>query len=159
MLALSLWLARQDIARRTIRERGLTRFIAVCLLSGYAWLGAGAMILLADGILNTPGARDAGLHAILLGFVFSMVFGHAPIIFPAVMRMAIPYHWSFYVPLALLQASLATRVAGDLSGFDDWRRLGGMVNAAALLLFVLGTVAAAVRGKLAARGTPASGPD
>jgi hypothetical protein len=99
------------------------------------------------------------LHAILLGFVFSMVFGHAPIIFPAVMRVAIPYHWSFYIPLALLQASLATRVAGDLSKLDDWRRFGGMVNAAALLLFVLGTAAAAVRGKLHARGTPPGGPD
>jgi len=158
LLALALWLARQDIARRTVRERGLTQFIAVCLLSGYAWLGAGAMILLADGILPTPGARDAGLHAILLGFVFSMVFGHAPIIFPAVTRAAMPYHWSFYIPLVLLQASLATRIAGDLSEAADWRRLGGMANAAALALFVLGTVAAVVRGKLAARGKPADSP-
>jgi len=158
LLALALWLARQDIARRTVRERGLTRFIAVCLLSGFAWLGLGAMVLLADGIFPTPGARDAGLHAILLGFVFSMVFGHAPIIFPAVTRAAMPYHWSFYVPLVLLQASLAIRIAGDLSGVADWRRLGGMANAAALLLFVLGTIAAVVRGKLAARGNRAEDP-
>jgi hypothetical protein len=158
LLALALWLARQDIARRTVRERGLTRFIAVCLLSGFAWLGLGAMILLADGIFGTPGAHDAGLHAILLGFVFSMVFGHAPIIFPAVTRAAMPYHWSFYVPLVLLQASLAIRVAGDLSGVADWRRFGGMANAAALLLFVLGTIAAVVRGKLAARGDRAGDP-
>jgi hypothetical protein len=158
LLALALWLARQDIARRTVRERGLTRFIAVCLLSGYAWLGAGAMLLLADGILPTPGARDAGLHAVLLGFVFSMVFGHAPIIFPAVTRAAMPYHWSFYIPLVLLQASLAIRIAGDLSEVADWRRLGGMANAAALLLFVLGTIAAVVRGKLAARGNRAEDP-
>jgi hypothetical protein len=159
LLALALWLARHDIARRTVRERGLTRFIAVCLLSGYAWLGLGAMVVLADAIFVTAGARDAGLHAILLGFVFSMVFGHAPIIFPAVTRAAMPYHWSFYVPLVLLQASLAIRLAGDFSGVADWRRLGGMANAAALLLFVLGTVAAVVRGKLAARGKPADGAD
>ena len=108
-----------------MRERGLTRFIAVCLLSGYAWLGAGAAILLADGFLPLIAARDAGLHAILLGFVFSMVFGHAPIIFPAVTRAAMPYHWSFYIPLVLLQASLAIRIAGDLSEATDWRRLGG----------------------------------
>ena len=158
LLALALWLARQDIARRTVRERGLTRFIAVCLLSGYAWLGAGAMILLADGMFSGSGAHDAGLHAILLGFVFSMVLGHAPIIFPAVTRSAMPYHWSFYVPLALLQASLALRIAGDLAGVADWRRFGGMANAAALLLFVLGTLAAVVRGKLAARGKPADDP-
>jgi len=157
LFALALWLARQDVARRTVRERGLTRFIAICLLSGYAWLGAGAMILFAYGIFAAPGTRDAGLHAILLGFVFSMVFGHAPIIFPAVTRAAMPYHWSFYIPLVLLQASLATRIAGDLSAVADWRRLGGMANAAALLLFVLGTIAAILRGKLAARGKAADG--
>jgi hypothetical protein len=159
LLALALWLARQDIARRTVRERGLTRFIAVCLLSGYAWLGAGAIVLLADGMLPLSGARDAGLHAVLLGFVFSMVFGHAPIIFPAVTRAAMPYHWSFYIPLVLLQASLGVRIAGDLSEVADWRRFGGMANAAALLLFVLGTIAAVVRGKLAARRDPGGRPD
>ncbi len=152
LFALALWLARQDIARRTVHERGLTRFIAVCLLSGYAWLGAGAMVLLAGGILPEWGARDAGLHAILLGFVFSMVFGHAPIIFPALVRVALPYHWSFYVPLVLLQLSLAIRVAGDLSAIADWRRFGGAASAIALLLFVLGTVAAVVRGKRRAGG-------
>jgi hypothetical protein len=146
LLALALWLARQDIARRTVRERGLTRFVAVCLLSGYAWLGAGAVILLADAFLPAFGARDAGLHAILLGFVFSMVFGHAPIIFPAVTRAAMPYHWSAYVPLALLHASLAIRVAGDFSG-GGWPRIGGLANALALLLFVLGTAASVVHGR------------
>jgi len=149
LLALALWLARQDIARRTVRERGLTRFVAICLLSGYAWLGTGAAILLVDGVLLAPWARDAGLHAILLGFVFSMVLGHAPIIFPALTRAAMPYHWTFYVPLALLQLSLAIRITGDFSEVADWRRLGGMANAAALLLFVLGIVASVVRGKLA----------
>ncbi|MGB5080023.1 MAG: hypothetical protein WBO23_04685 [Burkholderiales bacterium] len=157
LLALALWLGRQDIAHRTVRERGLTRFIAVCLLSGYVWLGAGAALLLANGIAATSGAYDAGLHAILLGFVFSMVFGHAPIIFPAVTRATMPYHWSFYIPLVLLQASLAVRIAGDVSEAAEWRRVGAMANAAALLLFVLGTVTAVVRGKLAARGRIADG--
>ena len=40
-----------------------------------------------------------------------MVFGHAPIIFPAVLRVAVPYHATFYLPLALLHASLAVRLA------------------------------------------------
>jgi hypothetical protein len=34
-----LGLATFDIARRTVRQSGVTRFIAVCLLSGYVWLG------------------------------------------------------------------------------------------------------------------------
>ncbi len=52
-------------------------------------------------------AYDAALHALTLGFVFSMVFGHAAIIFPAVLRVAVPYHPTFYLPLALLHLSLA----------------------------------------------------
>ena len=148
LLALALWLARQDIARRTVRERGLTRFIAVCLLSGYAWLGIGALTLLTGGSAYGSAAWDAGLHAVALGFVFSMVFGHAPIIFPAVTRAAVPYHWSFYGPLALLHLSLALRVAGDLAGHLDWRMIGGAGNGLALLLFVLSTVSAVLRGRL-----------
>ena len=38
LVGLALWLARYDIARRTVRQRGLTRFIAAGLLTGYAWL-------------------------------------------------------------------------------------------------------------------------
>ena len=48
----------------------------------------------------------------MLGFVFSMVFGHVSSIFPAVPRAAVLYHWSFYLPLALLHLSLALRIGG-----------------------------------------------
>jgi len=148
LLALALWLARQDIARRTVRGRGLTRFIAVCLLSGYAWLAIGAATALLAGGL-APGTRsyDAALHAILLGFVFSMVFGHAPIIFPAVLRVQVPYHPGFYAPLALLQLSLVIRLAGDASAQFAWIRVGGALNALALLAFVAGTAAAVLSAK------------
>ena len=84
----------------------------------------------------------------MLGFVFSMVFGHAPIIFPAVLRVAVPYHPVFYVPLALLHLSLALRLAGDLAVQPDWRSMGGALNAVALLAFILNTIAAVIRGKL-----------
>jgi hypothetical protein len=152
LLALAVWLLRQDIARRTVREKGLTRFIAVCLLSGYVWLATGGIILLASGGLGAGGlSYDAALHALMLGFVFSMVFGHAPIIFPAVARVAVPYHPVFYVPLALLHLSLAVRIAGDLAVLPDWRSAGGAGNAVALLAFILVTVSAVIRGKLAAR--------
>lgn len=152
LLALALWLLRHDIARRTVREQGLTRFIAVCLLSGYAWLAAAGAIMLASGGLATGGLPyDAALHALMLGFVFSMVFGHAPIIFPAVARVAVPYHPGFYVPLALLHLSLGARVVGDLAVLPDWRSAGGAGNAVALLAFILVTVSAVIRGKLAAR--------
>ena len=147
LLALALWLLRQDIARRTVKDKGLTRFIAVCLLSGYAWLALAGAIILGAGMAPGGLAYDAALHALMLGFVFSMVFGHAPIIFPAVLRVSVPYHPLFYAPLALLHLSLAVRLAGDAAASFEWRSMGGLLNAVALLAFILNTVAAVVRGK------------
>jgi len=149
LLALAGWLLRQDIARRTVRNKGLTRFIAVCLLSGYAWLAAGSAIALWAGGL-TPGMRsyDAALHALTLGFVFSMVFGHAAIIFPAVLRVAVPYHPVFYLPLVLLHLSLLVRIAGDAAGHYGWTQAGGMLNAVALAAFIATMVSAVIRGAL-----------
>jgi hypothetical protein len=151
LLALSAWLLKQDIARRTVRKQGLTRFIAVCLLSGYAWLAIGAVIVLLSGNLSLGStAYDAAVHALALGFVFCMVFGHAPIIFPAVLRVEVPYRSYFYVPLGLLQGSLLVRLIGDASGQFALTRAGGMLNALALAAFVIGTVVAAVHAKVAA---------
>jgi hypothetical protein len=148
LVALAVWLVRHDVARRTVRQKGLTRFIAVCLLAGYAWLALGGAVILAAGGLGPGSASyDAALHALMLGFVFSMVFGHAPVIVPAVARVQVPYHPSFYVPLALLHSSLAVRVAGDAIGSYPWRGAGGLLNAVALLAFVVVTIAAIVRGR------------
>lgn len=147
LLVLSLWLMRQDIARRTVKGRGLPRFIAVCLLTGYVWLALSGLAILVSGGLNYGGASyDAALHAVLLGFVFSMVFGHAPIILPAVLRVAVPYTPYFYLPLALLHVSLMIRLVGDWAMLAQWRAWGGALNGIALLAFVLGTIAAVLRG-------------
>jgi hypothetical protein len=148
LLALAAWLFRQDIARRTVRDRGLTRYMAVCLLCGYGWLAAGGAIIVASGGLS-PGAPsyDAALHALGLGFVFAMVFAHAPIIVPAVLRVGVPYHPLFYLPLALLQLSLLVRLAGDATGQFAWMRYGGLLNVLALAAFIVGTAGSALRGR------------
>ena len=114
LAALAIWLLRQDVARRTVLQQGLTRFIAVCLLSGYVWLLVGGVLLAVQPAL--PLLMDAALHAIFVGFVLAMVFGHAPIIFPAIVRVALPYHVLFYLPLLVLHASLLLRVTGGLLG-------------------------------------------
>jgi hypothetical protein len=148
LLAIALWLMSQDIARRTVRERGLTRFIAVCLLSGYAWLAIGALALLgAGGIAPGTAGYEAGLHAILLGFLFAMVFGHAPIIFPAILGLRLTYHPLSYLPLVVLHASVAVRLAGTLAGDLPLRSAGGMLNAASLALFVAGVLLSILRGR------------
>lgn len=148
LFLLALWLARQDVARRTVKGRGLTRYIALCLLSGYVWLGIGGLAYAAAGLAPGSAGFDAALHALLVGFVFSMVFGHAPIILPAVIRLKLPFHRGFYLPLALLHASLALRLAGDAAGDFALRAAGGLGNGVAIGLFlltVLGTALAALR--------------
>lgn len=128
LVGLALWLLLFDIARRTIKQSGLTRFIAICLLSGYAWLiVSGAMSLIYGGVPACP-IYDTMLHSIFLGFVFSMIFGHAPIIFPAILKYDIEYRPIFYLPLILLHLSLILRTAGELSGHMSLRLLGGILN-------------------------------
>ncbi len=148
-VAAAAWLFAYDVTRRTIHATGLTRFIAACMLSGYLWLGVSGVLFAADaGLLAQGGgpAYDAALHAVFLGFVFSMIFGHAPIILPAVTRLAVRYRAAFYGHLGLLHASLALRVAGDLGAWWGLRRWGALLSAAAILLFVVST-ATSIRGK------------
>jgi hypothetical protein len=152
LLALAAWLLRYDIARRNARQQGLPGFIAHCLLSGYAWLMLAGLLGLAGGFLPGHPWRDATLHAVGLGFVFSMIFGHAPIIFPAVLRVKIPYHPAFYLPLVLLHATLALRVFGSLGGGFQARRDGGLGNAIVLLLFILAMLASVLRGRTRPEG-------
>jgi hypothetical protein len=64
-----------------------------------------------------------------VGFVFSMVFGHAPVILPAVLRVKLPYHPVLYAPLVLLHGSLLVR-AFVSTGAGAWG------NAAAIALFI-----------------------
>jgi len=147
LLALALWLLRQDVSRHTIKQKGLTRFVAVCLMSGYVWLVVGGLVGLLSAQLMPSSSYDAFLHAIMVGFVFSMIFGHAPIIFPAVAKVKIPYHPSFYLPLMMLHISVMVRIAGDLLPDPLCRSIGGALNGIALLLFLLSTASAIVRNQ------------
>jgi hypothetical protein len=106
---LALWLLYFDIARRTVRTHGLSRYMAVCLLLGYVWLFIAGAAWLATA-LGLP-FRDTALHGLALGFVFSMMLGHAPVILPAIARVKILFGWGYYVPLALLHGSLVVRLA------------------------------------------------
>lgn len=159
LLALAAWLAVYDVARRTVRQHGLTRYIAVCLLAGYAWLVVAGVLWLRFGTLTDGPAFDAQLHAVFLGFVMGMVFAHAPVIVPAVFRSAVPYRRHFYAHVVLLHASLLLRlVGGDLAGNQTAWQVGGVLNEVALLCFI-GVTVAAVRQGRRDRRTPLHLPD
>ncbi|HVA41644.1 MAG TPA: hypothetical protein VNF49_13320 [Candidatus Binataceae bacterium] len=151
MSAMALWLWRYDLARRTVRQQGLTRFIAVNLLAGYFWLGIAAAAWLWFGDDLTTFHYDVMLHAVFLGFVFSMIFAHAPVIFPAVLQRPLPYRRSFYIHSALLHLSLLLRIGGDFAASYPAYRWGGLLNVVALLVFVGNTARSVASGILAGR--------
>jgi len=148
MVAMAVWLARFDIARFTMRQRGLPRFAAICLLTGYVWLAAGGVFaMLADRWPAVVELRyDAMLHTVFLGFVFSMIFAHAPIIFPSVTALRLPFRPVFYTHVLLLQLSLSWRIAGDCAGSFTAYHWGGLLNVAAVLLFFGNTAYALLLG-------------
>ena len=147
ILAIAVWLIVFDIARRNLSHRKLTSFIAICLFSGYFWLAIGGILwVIYGGVLAGP-IYDAILHSIFLGFVFSMIFGHAPLIFPSILRRPMAYLPVFYVHLALLHITLLMRVVGDMINNVPLRQWSSVLNGVTLVLFLGITVLALAMGK------------
>ena len=150
------WLARHDVARKTITSVGLPRFAAAAMLLGYAWLLLAGLVWLVVGDLagghvgdlaggsvgaghlaglHSGAAYDIVIHAVTLGFVMSMVLAHAPVILPAVLRRPLPFHPVLWVVLGLLHASLLARVVlGDLAGLATVWKVGAAGTVLAVLL-------------------------
>ncbi|WP_245569707.1 hypothetical protein [Gordonia shandongensis] len=156
LIAATAWLVRHDIARRTVRSSGLPRFSAYCLLGGYAWLLVAGGVWLVGGPVRSGPGYDASSHAVFLGFVISMIFAHAPIILPAVLRRPLPYRPIMYAPAVALHASLALRVVvGDGADVRWAVQAGGVVN----IIAVLGFAIIAVVSVLTARSGATRDPD
>ncbi|MBI1177278.1 hypothetical protein GC207_07550 [bacterium] len=147
----AVWLIRFDLARKNILLTGLPRFSAACLLIGYGWLALTGCLLAWSTPLQFGVSYDAVLHAYFLGFVFAMIFGHAPIIFPAVLNIPITFKPRFYLHLVLLTVSLAARVLADFLGWPEVRAWSAAGNAAAILTFAISTSAAVIVSRMSAR--------
>jgi len=119
--------------------------MAVCLLGGYAWLAvAGAAW--AGTALGWP-VRDVALHALGLGFIVSMMMGHAPVILPAIARVKLQFGAFFYLPLAALHLSLALRLGWGAVDAAQ-RAAGASLNAAAIALFAVTVAGAAATWRI-----------
>ncbi len=137
LLALVVVLVRDDVARRTVRSRGLARYMGTSMLAAYAWLGVAGLVWTVGGPALEGPRYDTVIHAVFLGFTFSMIMAHAPVILPAVTRRDLPYHPFLWVPLIALHVSLFIRVAlGDAFGLAVSWRVGAMAGVVTLLLFV-----------------------
>ena len=110
------------------------------MLAGYGWLAVAGAVWLLVGVTTTPAAHDVVVHTIFLGFVLSMVLGHAPVVLPAVLRRQVPYRPLLWLPLVALHAALALRVAGDVTGNRGLLVVGAGGTVAALVLLPLAAV-------------------
>lgn len=130
----ALWLLKYDMARHSIRISGQHRYSGLLLITGYLWLLVTAVLMIVKN--RFVFGYDAVLHSFFIGFVFSMIFSHAPIILPAVARLPVKiYRPVLYVWFGLLQFSLIMRIAGDAWENLYWRKTGGLLNGCAMLLF------------------------
>ncbi len=145
-LAIALWLLQYDMAWFAIRKQGQHRYSGLLLIFGYAWLVITAAILVAGN--HSAFGYDAALHSFFIGFVFSMIFSHAPIIFPAVLKLPLKiYRPVLYVWFGLLQLSLVLRIVADVVENIGIRKTAGLLNGIAILLFFL-TIAVTVKMEL-----------
>ncbi len=135
-VALSLLFLKMDIARRTVRAGGITRFIAMYVLHAYAWLFiTGILLLRTDAMMVAGFEYDAVIHAFFLGFMFSMIFAHAPMILPAVLNLKVVFSSWLYLPVILLNFSLLGRLYADMTENLLIRQYCGILNAVAIVLF------------------------
>jgi hypothetical protein len=127
LIGISLWLMKHDIIAINIRKTGTAKFAAVSLLSGYiALLMTGIFFFaLSDQWLT----YDALVHSFFVGFVFSMIFAHGPMLLPAVLGISSsPSSKILYLWLATLQVSWIIRVFADVSVEMDVRKGSGLLS-------------------------------
>lgn len=149
MAAVAAWLLRYDMAWKSLRIAGQHRYSAQLLITGYVWLLPTALLLVWPA--GNPFLYDAALHSFFIGFVFSMIFSHAPIILPAVLRLPVQLFRPFlYVLFVSLQLTLMLRVVGDLLLLPLLRQWGGLLNGIVILAFFV-SVGVIVRKELEKR--------
>jgi hypothetical protein len=144
LIGISIWMLRHDVIRIGLKKEGLTRFSAVALLAANGWL-------LLDGFLmmmlpDSPFSYDMLVHVFFIGYVFSMIFAHGPIILPGVLgATGKPFHPVLYIWFSLLQASLLLRISADALYRADGRAWSGIFSGIAILLYFISMVILTVR--------------
>jgi hypothetical protein len=131
LMGIAVWLLRFDLIAITLKKEGLPQYVAVALTGGYVALLLSGLFLITF-VSKTMG-YDAVVHTFFIGFVFSMIFAHGPIILPGVLGIvAKPFHRILYLWLFLLHASWLLRCIADACLYFEWRRATGCVTAVSI---------------------------
>jgi hypothetical protein len=132
LIIISLWLMRNDMIGINLKKKNLSKYVAISLLAGYvALLLTGIFFfILSDQWLT----YDAIVHSFFIGFVFSMIFAHGPIILPGVMGVSVtPFNKILYLWLSLLHVSWLMRIFSDVLIEFEIRKTSGLISATAIL--------------------------
>lgn len=136
MLLIAIWFLRYDMIRKSIKLSGLHRFSASALAAGFIWLGISGLLFTMN--YQTAISYDALIHTFFIGFIFSMIFAHAPIILPGVAGLSFrPFHPTLYIWMILLQISLVLRVIAGLFEYSELKAAAGFTNGIIILLFFI----------------------
>lgn len=146
LILIAVWYSSADLARLNLSRPGLPRFSAVAILAGYGWLAIAGTCGVLDAFIFRALLRDAFLHGAMLGFVFSMVLGHAPVIIPAVLGRPVAFDRLAWAPLGLLHLSVASRLGADVLEHAAGRMHAAALSAGALALFAVVTIRSATAG-------------
>jgi hypothetical protein len=146
VIAISVWLLRYDLIAINLKKNSMPKFIALALLAGYISL------LLTGIFFFTLGDHwltyDALVHSFFLGFVFSMIFAHGPMILPGIMGVnTAPFNRILYLWLILLQASWLMRILADVLIELELRKISGLLSAAAILGYFISMAVLTIRSR------------
>jgi hypothetical protein len=137
LAGIAIWLLRYDVIAVAIKKRGFPRYTATVLMAGYiSLLFTGVLIV---SVPDLPLAYDAIIHTFFLGFAFSMIFAHGPVILPGVLGIGVkPYHNVLYLPIATSMVSLILRLLSDLMVLPPMvRAWSGWISAGCILLYFI----------------------
>lgn len=132
-LGFCAWLLYFDMAKIAARKAAQFRYIGIGLRVGYVWLGLQGLVFL---LLELhPLYYDLLLHTFFLGFTFSMIWAHAPIIFPMIFGIRqSPYHPVLWISWLGFQLTLAGRMVFGALGWYELRSMAGVANGILILV-------------------------
>lgn len=131
------WFAIHDMARRSIKKQGYSRYLGIGILTAYAWLFFHVLSVLL--FLDHPFGYDLYIHTFFLGFGFSMIWAHGPMILPAVLKLSFrPFHPILWVFWGIFQLSLLLRVIGTTMDINMVRQFFSVLNGCSIIaIFII----------------------
>ncbi len=146
MIGSAIWLFKYDMAKHSLKKPGQSFYSGLLLITGYVWLAFTGLFFVLGAYFGS--FYDASLHAFFLGFVFMMIFAHAPVILPAVLKLGMsPFGRSLYLWYILLNITLLFRVITVFPGIAPYKMWAGMFNGIAIIGFFVNMITLAIFAK------------